>query len=571
MAGKLARILILEHAPTDAELIELQLQKAKINFASKRVGTKELFLATYPDFDPDLVIANYSLPRFDVLAALTQAQSAQRRIPWVILSGANNEEVAVSCMKAGAVDYVPKRNITRLGLAVKNSLEKSAAGEASDGDVKKKEEKQEEKEEVLDDRHLEAEAREDFFRLVVEGIHDLIAVLNLDGKRIYNNPAYEDLLEEPDVLRGTDSFLDVHPDDREMIRRLFHESLRTGVGKRAEYRMVDQFGNAHTMDSQGAVMKDEEGRSTGIVVVSRDITERKEAETGFQNLVAGTSAAMGDEFFSALVRHLARALQVRYALVSECVSKTRERVRSLAYWANETWLPGFEYDVAGTTCERVMLEGKMCFYPDHVQQLFPNENALAAMKAVCYLGIPLFNPSGDVIGHMFVMDDKPLPDFSRAKYIMSVFAARAASELERQQQIDSLRKAEGDSRSILESLGIALVVTDAGGVITYVNPRMAGLSGFRVGELIGKPAPSLLLPKKEWEDLQRRILERRKGGSEEFETSLARKDGTSFRARLDGVPYRDSNGEIAGTLAMVTPLDHIAEPESGEPLVSADL
>lgn len=118
---------------------------------------------------------------------------------------------------------------------------------------------------------------EELFRLIAENVSDLIAVLDLDGRRLYNNPSYE-MLGDPESLAGTDSFNEIHPDDRERIRHVFQKTAETGVGQRAEFRFLLSDGSVRHIESQGNVVRDEEGNLSKVVVVSRDITERKEAE-----------------------------------------------------------------------------------------------------------------------------------------------------------------------------------------------------------------------------------------------------------------------------------------------------
>src|SRR5688500_13563555 len=83
---------------------------------------------------------------------------------------------------------------------------------------------------------------EELFRLISENVTDLIAVIDADGRRIYNSLSYAQLLGDPTALQGTDCFQEIHPDDRERIKRVFAETLATGVGQRAEYRMVTSHG-----------------------------------------------------------------------------------------------------------------------------------------------------------------------------------------------------------------------------------------------------------------------------------------------------------------------------------------
>ncbi len=119
---------------------------------------------------------------------------------------------------------------------------------------------------------------EEQFRLISENVADMIVVLDLDGKRIYSNPSYKPILGDTESLQGTDSFNDIHPEDRDKIKSIFQETIRTGRGNRAEYRLVSQNGSIHFIESQGSVIRVDKGKITNVVVVSRDITSRKETE-----------------------------------------------------------------------------------------------------------------------------------------------------------------------------------------------------------------------------------------------------------------------------------------------------
>ena len=121
--------------------------------------------------------------------------------------------------------------------------------------------------------------REEFFRLISESMTDMVAVLDRSGKRIYNSPSYATLLGDPSNLVGTNSFIDIHPDDRESIQRIFEKTVSTGAGQRAEFRFIRKDGTIRHVESQGNVVLDKTGRPSKIVVVSRDITERLTLET----------------------------------------------------------------------------------------------------------------------------------------------------------------------------------------------------------------------------------------------------------------------------------------------------
>jgi len=133
---------------------------------------------------------------------------------------------------------------------------------------------------ISERKKIEAALREqtEFFHLIAENVGDFIAVLDPEGRRLYNNPSYRSFFGDTNELLGTDSFAEIHPDDQERVRRVFGETVNTGQGRPLEYRLVLKDGSVHEMESHGNVIRDEEGRVERVVVVSHDVTERKQTE-----------------------------------------------------------------------------------------------------------------------------------------------------------------------------------------------------------------------------------------------------------------------------------------------------
>jgi PAS domain S-box-containing protein len=136
---------------------------------------------------------------------------------------------------------------------------------------------------IADRRLAEEQLKEseEQFRLIAENVADMIAVLDLDGKRIYNSPSYNNVLGDPESLKGTDSYREIHPEDRERVMQVFWETARTGVGQRIEYRIVGKDGSLRNIESKGSVIKVANGRISRVVVVSRDVTEEKRLAAQF--------------------------------------------------------------------------------------------------------------------------------------------------------------------------------------------------------------------------------------------------------------------------------------------------
>src|SRR5271155_5452301 len=113
-------------------------------------------------------------------------------------------------------------------------------------------------------------------------------------------------------------------------------------------------------------------------------------------IVEGTASSTGEEFFQDLVRHLTMALGVPFAAISEFAS-VNTRVRTLAFWARGRIQENFEYDLPGTPCEEVM-RGRVCQHSVGVKDRFPQAKPLVQLGVESYLGAPLFDGKGNVLG-----------------------------------------------------------------------------------------------------------------------------------------------------------------------------
>ncbi len=114
----------------------------------------------------------------------------------------------------------------------------------------------------------------------------------------------------------------------------------------------------------------------------------------------------------------------------------------------------------------------------------------------------------------------------------------------------ALRDSEARLRTVVESLGEGLLITDLDDVVQIVNARMLALTGFTDEEMKGRRAFELLLPPEEWGASLNRHEHRSKGITERFETRLLRKDGSSFWAEINASPLCDPNGAVIGTLSV---------------------
>jgi PAS domain S-box len=204
----------------------------------------------------------------------------------------------------------------------------------------------------------------------------------------------------------------------------------------------------------------------------------------------GTATATGDEFFRKLVRSTAAAMQVRYTFVSEFAG-SRERVRTLSFWAGENFTDNIEYDLAGTPCEAV-LNGEMRYYPKGIQGLFPQDTGLVEMNAESFLAIPLTDKLGDVLGHLAVLDDHPMSVQESELAAFEVFGARAATELERKRAEEALEQSEQRLAHVLDSAMDVIITIDKEHHIVLFNRAAEEVFRCAAEWAIGQPIDRFL-------------------------------------------------------------------------------
>src|SRR5262249_32619804 len=122
----------------------------------------------------------------------------------------------------------------------------------------------------------------------------------------------------------------------------------------------------------------------------------------------GTASETGERFFMALVENLARALGTRGAWVTEFLPAER-RLRALGLWLGRGWRRNYEHAIDGTPCQAIMENRRVLHFADRIIELYPDEPDLRRMGAVSYMGVPLHDLDGTMLGQMGVMDTKPMP------------------------------------------------------------------------------------------------------------------------------------------------------------------
>ena len=255
------RILILEDVPMDAELVEYELERARIPFASRRVDSREDFLRELEDFRPDLILSDYTLPRFDGMTALSLARERAPSIPFLIVTGSVNEETAVGCMKAGATDYLLKSNLARIGPAIQAALERARAHTQK----------------TQAESALAASERR--FRSLVQNSSDLVIILSPDGTILYASDSAERIVGySPGDLVGNSLLSYLDSGDVRTVRGLLQNAngKASGTGP-VEFSLRRADGSPVWLEAVGTNLLND-ATIRGIVLNARDVSERKRAD-----------------------------------------------------------------------------------------------------------------------------------------------------------------------------------------------------------------------------------------------------------------------------------------------------
>jgi len=165
-----------------------------------------------------------------------------------------------------------------------------------------------------------------------------------------------------------------------------------------------------------------------IVLLKTNHNNEKQIDL-FQFLVEGTSSVVGENFFSRFVENLANAFEADMAIVAK-LQKDRKNAQTLAVWQNNKSIENFEYELKGTPCGNVYESGS-CYYPNDIQQIFPDDKDLVMLDLSSYFGVSLRTANNEVIGHVCVLGKKPLAQSDHAEAFLRIFSARAGAELER--------------------------------------------------------------------------------------------------------------------------------------------
>jgi PAS domain S-box-containing protein len=230
-----------------------------------------------------------------------------------------------------------------------------------------------------------------------------------------------------------------------------------------------------------------------------------DVDAALRTILEGTATETGEQFFKALVKNLAAALNTHGAWVTEYFPESR-RLRALAFWMGDQWLDGWEMVVDGTPCERVIDQRCLIHIPDNLLNIYWDDPDVKAVGAASYMGMPLLDLDGRILGHLAVLDKRPMPAEPRAQALFQIFAARAAAELRRLRAEAQVREREQKLGRLVGSAMDAIIELDQHLHVTQMNPAAEKVFGCSATQVSGQ-AFSCFLAADSREKLARLIVD----------------------------------------------------------------
>lgn len=428
------------------------------------------------EFKYNVCLFDYRLGEVSGIELLRIFRGRNIEVPIILLTGQGDQEVAVEAMKSGATDYLVKSNLTVESLthSIRHAIK-----------LHDEEEQRKRAEEALrkQDSLLQGLA-ESSSRLLT--IHDHVVAVN-ESLAVFGESVGVDFVC---IFQHG-----VNPENKEKTISHRFSWMKTAGNNAGNNAGMDDIGYADIGDpawfgilSAGGVVsalvrdfpsvyggycrslgvrsfilvpiiidesfwgfmgladcqterhwtKNEESILKAVVANFGGKLKNERDSRAFRSIVEGTSSRTGDEFFRSLVRHLALALGVRFAYISEFLDFANQ-CHILAGWDGDKFSSLDQFSPVDTPCEEV-LAGMVSYYSDGVQDAFPTDRVLVDMKVRGYMGVPFFDSTQKIIGHLAVMDDKVMGDKERTLSVLKIFASRAGAELERKRAEDTIKK-----------------------------------------------------------------------------------------------------------------------------------
>ena len=449
---KALRVLIVEDNEDDALLIVREFKKGGYNPEFKRVETAAALKNALKEKQWDIIICDYTLPKFNAPYAIAISKETDIDIPLIIVSGTIGEEKAAECMRLGANDYIIKNNLSRLCPAV--------ARELAETDTRSR------LKQVESQRRATLEAlrkSEEFFKEITENASDIIIITDKNGDIKYCSRSVERFIGyKPEEIIGKNTFMFIHPDDIERAISDYGKAiLSTDSAIPNAFRIVHKDGTERYFDGLGKNLLDNPVIS-GFIMNVRDMTEYKQV------------ASQKEEALEALIKS-----EEKYRTILE---EMEEAYFEVDLAGNFTFVNDAESSHLGYSKEELIgMNNRQYTDEENAKKLYQAFNQIYKTREPCTVfDYEIIKKDGTrEVSELFasLIRDKSGKPIG--------FRGLARQITERKKAETTLRESEEKYRNIIENMQEGYLETDLAGNFTFVNDAECRNLGYSKEELIG--------------------------------------------------------------------------------------
>lgn len=484
-------ILLVEDSPDDAEIIRYTLDKAEMQYTLTVVDTERLFLEALRNTPPDIVLSDYHLPQFSGRHALEALLSTAPGIPFILVSGAVGDEIAVEMLKTGCVDYVLKDKLTRLPSAIRRAVQE---GRTERERLKAIEETK------------ESEQR---FRRIADNSPMLIWMSDTEGRTVYVNATWlaftgRTLQQE---MEGDWTTI-IHPDDLAFCIQTITDAFQQRKQMTLEYRMRYHDGSYRWVLDTGVPNHLPNGEFIGFIGSALDIQERKQAEESLRE---------SEQKFRTLFDNHSAMKMLLDPETGRIVDANRSASEYYG-WSHAELLGMSIFDINISTAEQVkgLMDG-------------------VVRKRLKHFIVKHRRRDGSIRD----MDIYSNPVVMERRTMLYVIVHDITDKVRSEEQLRL-------NNAALDSATNTIVLFDRNGSIVWANRAFQTLTGYTLEESIGKNPRELLRSGKQDEKFFRTMWETILNGNVwHGELINRRKDGTEYVEEQTITPLLGGDGDVS--------------------------